>query len=107
LSESERLSPDARLAIAAADVRFVSPISFYEIGQKTRQGRWPEMDRFVPRLAEVAAEQGNRIAALSAQICLAAATLEWSNRDPFDRIIAATCVAEGWRWSRPTGRSTR
>jgi PIN domain nuclease of toxin-antitoxin system len=95
LQESVRLGPSARDAIAAAENRFVSPISLYEIGQKVRLGRWPEMAPFLPRLARLAVEQGNRMAALTADVCLAAATLNWSHRDPFDRIIAATCLAEG------------
>ena len=95
LSVSERLSPSARTAIAEADIRYVSPISLYEIGQKARFGRWPEMQPLVPRLVEIATEQGNAIAPLDAAICLSAATLDWPHRDPLDRIIAATCLAEG------------
>ena len=95
LSVSERLSPSARTTIAEAGIRYVSPISLYEIGQKARLRRWPEMQPLVPRLVEIAAEQGNAIAPLDAHICLAAATLDWPHRDPFDRIIAATCLAEG------------
>ena len=94
LSASERLSPGARAAISEADIRYVSPISLYEVGQKTRLRRWPEMQPLVPRLVEIASEQGNAIARLDADICLAAATLDWPHRDPIDRIIAATCLAE-------------
>jgi PIN domain nuclease of toxin-antitoxin system len=47
----------------------------------------------VRRLAELGEERGTRIAALTADICLAA-TLDWEHRDPFDRIIAATCIVQ-------------
>lgn len=47
LDADDRLSAPARTAIAAADSVFVSPITFFEIAQKVRIGKWPEMERFV------------------------------------------------------------
>lgn len=40
-------SAAALRAIAAADAVLVSPISFFEIAQKVRLGKWPEMSAFV------------------------------------------------------------
>lgn len=68
----------------------VSPISFYEIGQKVRLGKWDEMAAWVDRLAEILEEQGGSIASLEPRICLAASTMPWEHRDPFDRLIAAS-----------------
>lgn len=95
LNEPDRLGRAARAAMEAAASVYVSPISFYEIGQKTRLGKWPEMELLAPRLLEVLAERGARIAPLGADICLAAAVMDWDHRDPFDRILAATGVAVG------------
>lgn len=90
------LPPPLFSALAEAEVVYISPISLYEIGQKVRLGKWPEMLPFVPRLAEVLREQNGFVAELTPEICLKAATLDWDHRDPFDRFIAATALANGW-----------
>ena len=95
LNEPRRLSARARSAIEGATDVLVSPISFFEVGQKVRIGKWPEASAVLPRLQPVFRERGGAVARLDSDICLAAATLDWPNRDPFDRIIAATCLAEG------------
>jgi PIN domain nuclease of toxin-antitoxin system len=91
LGQDDLLSQPARAALASADAVLVSPISFFEIGQKVRLGKWPEMEPFVPRLAEILREQGGMVAPLTPEICLDASLSEWSHRDPFDRLLAATC----------------
>lgn len=91
----ERLSRHAVDAIERADLVFVSPITFFEIGQKVRFGKWPEMVPLVPRLPDVLTEQGGRVAALDPETCLAAALLTWAHRDPFDRLLAATALRAG------------
>jgi PIN domain nuclease of toxin-antitoxin system len=95
LNEPRRLGTRARSAIEAATQVLVSPISFFEIGQKVRMGKWPEVGEQLPDLQRVFRQRGGAIAPLDADVCLAAAMLEWHHRDPFDRIIAATCLAEG------------
>ena len=95
LNEPRRLRARARSAIEGTAVVLVSPISFFEIGQKVRIGKWPEVSARLPDLQRVFRERGGAVARLDADICLAAATLDWPHRDPFDRIIAATCLAEG------------
>ena len=70
----------------------VSPISFFEIGQKVRLGKWPQMEPFVDRLPALLETQGGRIAELEAIICLTAGTMAWAHRDPFDRLLAATAL---------------
>ncbi len=90
LTGDDRLSTQAVSAIGAAEFVLVSPISFFEIGQKTRLGKWPEMTPFVQRLPELLQTQGGGIADLDAVICLEAGTMAWAHRDPFDRFLAAT-----------------
>jgi PIN domain nuclease of toxin-antitoxin system len=92
----DRLSRRAVEAIGEADPVFVSPITFFEIGQKVRIGRWPEMVPLIDRLPNVLAEQGGRVAALEPETCLAAALLAWTHRDPFDRLLAATALRSGF-----------
>lgn len=95
LNEPRRLTARARSAIQAASQVLVSPISFFEVGQKVRAGKWPEAGERLPDLQRVFRERGGAVARLDADICLAAATLDWPHRDPFDRMIAATCLGEG------------
>jgi PIN domain nuclease of toxin-antitoxin system len=92
LTGDQRLSSRAIAVIEQAGDVFVSPISLFEIGQKVRLGKWPEMAPFVGRLPDLLREQGGRIAALTPQICLKASMLDWQHRDPFDRIVAATAI---------------
>jgi PIN domain nuclease of toxin-antitoxin system len=90
LTGDDRLSEKAIAAMTDAETILVSPISFFEIGQKVRIGKWPEMAPFVDRLPSLLKEQGGDLANLDALICLAAGTMPWAHRDPFDRLLAAT-----------------
>ncbi|MFS8111694.1 type II toxin-antitoxin system VapC family toxin [Rhizobium jaguaris] len=92
LTADERLSAKATALIQKAESVFVSPITLFEVGQKVRIGKWPEMEPFANKLAKLLEEQGGRVAALTPAICLNAAMLEWDHRDPFDRLIAATAM---------------
>ena len=78
--------------IRNADTVLVSPVSFYEIGQKVRLGKWSTMEPYVARLSQHLAADNGRIAELTPEICLAAALLNWTHRDPFDRMLAATAL---------------
>lgn len=93
LSADIRLTPIARAAIARAELVLVSPISFFEIAQKVRLGKWPEMAPFVDRLGAILAEQGGLAASFSPEICLRAGMMDWDHRDPFDRLILTTAQA--------------
>lgn len=75
-----------------ADNVFVSPISFFEIGQKVRLGKWPEMQPWVDNLPSLLEEQGGSIADLDPFVCLTSGTMQWEHRDPFDRLLAATSL---------------
>ncbi|EPE93960.1 type II toxin-antitoxin system VapC family toxin [Rhizobium grahamii] len=95
LTDDSRLSAKATALITDADSVFVSPISFFEIGQKVRIGKWPEMEPFINHLPSLLVEQGGRVAALAPEICLKGATLAWEHRDPFDRLLAASALDFG------------
>jgi len=92
LNDDSRLSATARARIGQASTIFVSPITFYEIGQKVRLGKWPQMAPLVDSLAERLADQGGKIARLEPEICLRAGVMDWAHRDPFDRLLAATAL---------------
>jgi PIN domain nuclease of toxin-antitoxin system len=94
LHEPRRLGARARSAIEGATDVLVSPISFFEIGQRVRLGKWPDVSARLPDLQRVFRERGGAVARLDVDICLAAAALDWPHRDPFDRMIAAQCMIE-------------
>ncbi len=95
LSNDGRLSPAVRKAMAAAEAIYVSPISIFEIGQKVRIGKWPEMQPFAAKLPDLIGEQGALVASLVPDVALLAAVMDWSHRDPFDRFLAATAFHLG------------
>ena len=82
LSGDARLSTRATEAIEAAETVSVSAISLYEIGQKVRLGKWPEMVAHHLKLIDIADEQGVRLLPVSALASLAAADFGWPHRDP-------------------------
>ena len=90
LTGDSRLTASALKHIVEASAVYVSPISLFEIGQKVRLGKWREMEVYIDRLPMLLDEQGGRIATLTPVVALQAARMDWSHRDPFDRIIAAT-----------------
>jgi len=92
LAGDERLSARAVAAIGGAERVMVSPISFFEIAQKVRLGKWPQMEPFIETLPSLLEAQGGIIADLDADICVAAGIMGWSHRDPFDRLLAATAL---------------
>lgn len=94
LGSDARLSARALAAMGAADTVMVSPISFFEIAQKVRLGKWPEIAPFVDRLPGLLEEQGGVVASFGAAVCVAAGMMDWAHRDPFDRLIAATARQE-------------
>ena len=89
-ADTTQLSPRAHKAILEADAVYVSPITFFEIGQKVRVGKWPEMIPHVRGLAQILHDQGGLVAPFTPEICLHASLHDWAHRDPFDRLIAAT-----------------
>jgi len=92
LTGHERISSEALTAIVRADIVYVSPITFFEIAQKVRLGKWPAMDSLVDRLPSLLADQGGQAAAFTPVIAVVAGSLDWPHRDPFDRFIAATAL---------------
>lgn len=95
LTQDARLSQRAVTAMQQAETVFISTISLFEIGQKVRLGKWPEMTPFAEALPDILEQQGGWPAEPSPEIALKAATMDWAHRDPFDRIIAATALTKG------------
>jgi PIN domain nuclease of toxin-antitoxin system len=92
LTGDRQLSARAIEAIESAQSVLVSPISFFEIAQKVRLGKWPQMEHFVGGLPALLTEQGGGIAVLAPEVCITAGVMPWAHRDPFDRLLAATAL---------------
>jgi PIN domain nuclease of toxin-antitoxin system len=92
LTDDQRISDRARTQMATADSILVSAITFFEIAQKTRLGKWPEMAPHVDRLLDLVMSQRATSIPLAPADCLMAGTLAWPHRDPFDRFLAATAI---------------
>lgn len=95
IDDAPRLTTTAMQAIEGSDVTLVSPITLFEICQKVRLGKWPEMVAHVGHLQEFLATQNIIIAPLSADVCTRAGLLDWSHGNSFDRMIAATALVTG------------
>jgi PIN domain nuclease of toxin-antitoxin system len=92
LIDDPHLSQRTREAFASADDIIVSAIAFFEIAQKVRLGKWPEMASYVDRLLPLAESQQAHVISLEPEDCLMAGTMEWAHRDPFDRLLAASAL---------------
>ena len=92
MTNDRRISDRARQEIADADAILVSAISFFEIAQKVRIGKWPEMAPHLDRLPELLEIQRAIAASLETADCLLAGAMVWPHRDPFDRLLVATAL---------------
>ena len=86
------VSAIARERMDEAQTLILSSVSFYEISHKVRLGKWPQMAPLVARLVGLAQQQSLFIAPVTAELALLAGLLDWSHRDPFDRMLAATAL---------------
>ena len=74
---------------------FISAITPWEMGIKHAAGRWPEAKTILDRWDSLLEESGYQPIAISSRHALHAAALDWSHRDPFDRMLVAQAQLEG------------
>jgi len=91
-----RLTSRAREVLQGSALIMVSPVSIFEICQKVRLGKWSDMEPKVTTLLKALSDQGGHWAELSADVAHLAGSLEWPHGDPFDRLLAATALVNGW-----------
>jgi PIN domain nuclease of toxin-antitoxin system len=94
------LAPDRLPAETLATVRapettvYVSAASAWEIATKHRLGKLEGAAAVVSGYREHLARLRAEELAITGHHALTAGTLQWSHRDPFDRVIAAQAVLE-------------
>lgn len=98
LAEPERLSPAARDAIAdRGNELLVSAASAWEISTKVHLGKLPPAQPLVDNYSRLVAQLGGTAMPIDEHHALFAGALDWSHRDPFDRMLAAQAVLENAR----------
>ena len=76
-----------------ATVHF-SAISVWEIANKNRLGKLPQVPRFAAEHAALARENGFRMLDVTGEHAMRAGYLPGDHRDPFDRLIAGQALCE-------------
>lgn len=73
----------------------VSAVTAFELAQKHRTGRMPEVADVLASYASAVATLGARPLPLDDRHALEAGSLPWPHRDPFDRLLVAQARVEG------------
>jgi len=96
LGAPRRLPEPVRSALADRRTPLlVSAASAFEIATKHRLGRLPEASALIHHFDQQVERLGADQLPISAQHAIAAGSLDWSHRDPFDRMLAAQAMSDG------------
>ena len=97
VGDPDRLGPAARGVVEdPQQALYVSAASTWEIATKRRLGRLPHADVLVTNYARHLRRLDLRPVPISDDHALVAGGLDWAHRDPFDRMLAAVAMVEGW-----------
>lgn len=98
LHGDERLRPRIRDVIEQnRGDTYVSAISAYEMAQKYRLGKWPEVAPFMEGFERLAAAANLSILNIAPLHAIRAGLIPGKHRDPFDRMLVAQATIEGLR----------
>ena len=97
LAAPHRLPASVRVRVAdRRESLVVSAASAFEIATKHRLGRLPEAAALVHSFDEQVARLGADLISIEARHAITAGSLDWAHRDPFDRLLAAQAMSEGF-----------
>ncbi|MHC6592037.1 type II toxin-antitoxin system VapC family toxin [Arthrobacter sp. C152] len=97
IAEPRRRSPKAKNAVTKLENQvFVSPVTAYELSYKHQQGKLPSGAAIVTSFGRQIAHLYASELAISAPHALAAGQLDWDHKDPFDRLLVAQAMVEGF-----------
>lgn len=95
LTDPDLLGGRARDVVGVRAQRLlVSPVSAWEIATKQRLGRLPGADGVIAAYSRHLQRLSVESIAITDEHALLAGRLEWDNRDPFDRMLAAQAMTE-------------
>jgi len=83
---------------------YVSAISAYEMSQKHRLGKWPEVGPYLEGFERWAAATNISILNVTPRHAIRAGLLPAAHRDPFDRMLVAQAMVEGLALVSKDGR---
>lgn len=96
LTEPARLGDEARKVISdRSSALVVSAASAWEIALKHRLGKLPQADVLLGSYDRHLERLGTQTLPITDRHALLAGGLDWTHRDPFDRILAAQAMTEG------------
>ena len=96
LTEPTRLSDRVHPVLANRSSHlYVSTASAWEIATKHRLGKLPQADAVIGGYERHLRRAEIETIPISTEHALLGGRLEWINRDPFDRLLAATAMVEG------------
>lgn len=95
LSAPEKLSLAARNTVASSE-RFLSVASIWEVLIKVRTGKLPLPVPAGNYLTAKMSANGVRVLSIKLEHVLEIEKLQLHHRDPFDRILIAQSLEEGW-----------
>jgi len=94
-TDDGRLPQPARAAIAdAANMIVVSAVSAWEIADKHRVGKWPEVTPIIAGFQTIVLRSRFVLLPITAAHALVAGALDGPHRDPFDRMLIAQARQE-------------
>lgn len=93
----QRLSQRAREAIEAADsLLMISPVCFWEIAIKVKLGKLAVPEPFRNFIDEELTANDILVLPITVEHAAMTLTFPFHHRDPFDRMLAAQALTEGW-----------
>lgn len=88
-----RRRPEVIDKLQAADQTYVSAVSAFEVRTKQRLGKLPQA-KAIPDWDAAVRRLGAAGLSLSSRHADYAGSLDWSHRDPFDRLLVAQAIVE-------------
>ena len=95
LTGNDRLPARTFQFMQEAETLSLCPISIYEVALKARTGKWDGMTREkLHGLMHESRKNGIELRAQDGETMMVAGFLDWTHRDPWDRLIAATALKQ-------------
>lgn len=94
-ADSPRVGPETRAMLSAASTRHVSAASAHEIALKTRRGTLPGGASVLDGWQRLLRNLRVTELPLTVDHMRRAGSMEWTHRDPFDRMLVAQAQLEG------------